>query len=83
MNISEWFAKNKCKTLRGRLATEAETSVGYLEQIVYGKKKAGVPLLERLFIASEKLTPESPILPRDERPDIYRVFSMDIKDKAA
>ena len=75
MNTREWFKAHKSQLLRESLARKAGTTIKYLENLVYSKKKTGSKLCEALFKASCELTPEHPIFPEDERPDLAETFS--------
>lgn len=74
MTLKQWLEYHKDKTLRLELAHRAGTSYGYLEQIRYGHRQATIELCEKLFRASKILTPGALIIPRDQRPDIAKLF---------
>lgn len=76
MTLKEWFRKHKSLELRMELAAKADSSIGYLSQLVYTPKKTSVAMCEKLHNASMDLTPEDVIFPEDERPDIARVFNL-------
>lgn len=74
MTLKQWLEYHKDKNLRLKLADLAGTSIGYLEQVRYGHRQATIELCEKLFAASKKLTPNSLIIPREQRPDIAKLF---------
>ena len=76
MNLSEWFVVNTSNDDRKKLAGQAGTSIGYLEQIVYGNRKASPVLCRKLFESSKNITPNQVIKPSSERPDIDEIFQL-------
>tara|TARA_B100000965_G_C19519826_1_gene725932 strand:- start:578 stop:832 length:255 start_codon:yes stop_codon:yes gene_type:complete len=75
MNIKQWLSENKSQEVRDALAEKANTSIGYLSQLAYTPRKAGIEMCKALRDASAEITPDSIIEPRDVRPDIAAIFN--------
>lgn len=75
VNIKEWLKKNKCQQTREALAVKANTTIGYLNQLAYTERLAGIEMCKSLRDASAELTPDTIIEPRHVRPDIAAIFS--------
>ena len=78
MNLNEWFDKNKSDSVRLALARECSTTIGYLLQVRSNPNKNASPdLCKRLEEATRKITPDTVVLPKDQRPDIAAIFCSD------
>ncbi|MAE82809.1 MAG: hypothetical protein CMB80_08755 [Flammeovirgaceae bacterium] len=79
MKIKDWMKRNKNDEVRKQLFEEAGTTMGYIQQLMYTDKQASPDFCKALYLASVKVTPATPILPKDERPDIAEIFQLGVK----